>query len=168
MINLGNKKVSKLLVGSNVIYQDSDGWIPLELPDGVTGQAFFKDIGSNAAFLSGVISFSATSDKIKLISPPDGYRFSQFNWNATGLAGGAIVECDNSKGVLTGYDTLNQHNMFAALAQMTLSDGDLLFNNFVSNVNNSIGYDVTLSLCRRMTRDMISGTIPATMGIERV
>ncbi|MBY7145263.1 hypothetical protein I2491_00455 [Levilactobacillus brevis] len=93
MINLGNKKVSKLLVGSNVIYQDSDGWIPLELPDGVTGQVFFKDNGDGTASLAGSVS---TPDRMNIgvenliLSPPSGYAFISDNW--TMHNGGSGIE----------------------------------------------------------------------------
>ncbi|STX19365.1 hypothetical protein [Levilactobacillus brevis] len=76
------KPVTGLVVGSDTFVPDS-GWIPLELPDGVTGQVFFKDNGDGTASLTGSVS---TPDRMNIgvenliLSPPSGYAFISDNW----------------------------------------------------------------------------------------
>lgn len=85
MINLGGKKVAKMLVGSSVIYQDSDGWIPLEnSSDVIDGKVMFRDNGDGTGKLLGSISFygvSPITKRIIVVTPPEGYEFTNIdNW----------------------------------------------------------------------------------------
>lgn len=103
MINLGGKKVAKMLVGSSVIYQDSDGWIPLELPDRVTGQVMFKDNGDGTASLSGSISvndYGRDRGYYPIVLAPEGYQFTDVNsWNQ---AAGGMRICEYSDRSIDG------------------------------------------------------------------
>lgn len=56
-MQVGNSRVKKILMGDKVVYQDSDGWIPLELGPEVIGDVFGKiDKEQSCLYLSGTMS----------------------------------------------------------------------------------------------------------------
>ncbi|WP_203638868.1 hypothetical protein [Levilactobacillus wangkuiensis] len=83
-MQVGNKRVRKVLVGGEVVYRDSGGWIPLELPDGVNGLVFFRDNEDGTASLLGNCSFLYKTKKFCILNPPKEYAFTSFNWKSPG------------------------------------------------------------------------------------
>ncbi|MFC6290676.1 hypothetical protein [Levilactobacillus angrenensis] len=90
--------VSKITLGGDTVWQNSDGWIPLKLPDGVSGNVFFKDYGDGTAGLVGSLGYltQATSDSLytpsfKLLNPPNGYTFLDHNWQVGPSYGPTIL-----------------------------------------------------------------------------
>lgn len=158
MINLGNKKVSKLLVGSNVIYQDSDGWIPLELPDGVTGQVFFKDNGDGTAKLAGNLCFDFIANQVvKLLSPPQGYTFTSAKWNVA-----------QSNGYVEGIVSMNELRgsipPSTGVVSTEIYEGCI----FCSKINLGNNFKRTIALTQSSTITGESSADPAIIGIAKV
>ncbi|RWZ41070.1 hypothetical protein EQG69_04885 [Levilactobacillus brevis] len=160
MINLGNKKVSKLLVGSNVIYQDSDGWIPLELPDAVKdGAVFFKDNGDGTASLSGSICVNdhgKTNGYYPIVLPPKGYRFTDISsWMQRSGSTRIYAYANNSidgVGVSKNYDAVE------------IVDG-ALNRNFTNYAADTIYY---IFFAKNGTLSTTISAAPATIGIEKI
>lgn len=78
------KSVAGVAVGGDAFVPDT-GWIPLDLPEGMTGQVFFKDNGDETAGISGILSasISKNADSPTLVlSPPDGYKFADTKWGS--------------------------------------------------------------------------------------
>lgn len=84
MIELGNHRVSKIAKDNQVVYQDSGGWIPLELPEGVSGKVLFKDNRDGTGQLIGTVGFQCSTinpTTITLLQAPNGISFvSTDNW----------------------------------------------------------------------------------------
>lgn len=145
MINLGGKKVAKMLVGSSVIYQDSDGWIPLKLPDGVKGLVMFKDNGNGTASLAGTATFlftgtGSTSTAVTMLVPPEGYQFESVDWTAgdgnIGIVRG-IVCFQSLAGQLSQSNILNTNTINGNLMAMTSNYATGVFNSTVIFTKNS-------------------------------
>lgn len=124
MIDLGSNRVSKIMAGTATVYQDSDGWIPLELPDGVSGTVFFKDNGDGVASLVGAAALPSTmivNSKYLLLNPPKGYAFISDSWHA-----GA-----DDKGIYAtpGYTTSSLNFSTQFVAYSSYSDGSLYVQN---------------------------------------
>ena len=134
MINLGGKKVAKMLVGSSVIYQDSDGWIPLELPDGVSGLVLFRDNEDGTAGLIGSLEFTTVSTTYGIyaqghlvLTPPHGYYFMDTNW----------VDDTENKNKMRVYGSRSNGGtpIMYTDAHLQFSEGNIYFSQIVNNQN---------------------------------
>lgn len=130
----------------------------MELPDGVTGQVFFKDNGDGTAKLAGNLCFDFISNQaVKLISPPQGYAFTGAKWNAA-----------QSNGYVEGVVSLNE--LMGSLPPSTsvistaISEGCI----FCSEINLGNNSKKTILLTQSSTITGESSAEPAIIGIAKV
>lgn len=79
-VMIQGKEVSGLVIGGDTFVRDN-GWVPLELPEGMTGQVFFKNNSDGTAFLAGIMSFYYQGTPLVILQPPIGIRFTDVSWN---------------------------------------------------------------------------------------
>lgn len=172
MIEIGDSKVKDMRVGESVIYRDSDGWIPLTLPDSVTGFVMFKDNGNGQGLLTGSVNFKTSQTNIPVLNPPAGYEFTDWQGNYKGdsvpYKGVTIVQCDSPVGVFSGYVTSDVSTIFAAYARFKPNGGSIWLDSFITSVSFVSNFKTTLILNRKM---VIKGTTevgPVPVGIKKV
>lgn len=169
-MQIGNSKVKRILVGDKVVYRDSDGWIPLELPDGVNGLVLFRDKGDGTAELTGSLEFSTTakiyttfSPGHLILTPPQGYQFTETNWR---------VDTEN-KDKMCIYHSRSDSGvpvMFGD-AYLQFSDGNVSFSQVVNGDNVNGTQLVLVSFNQANTSTPVTaedGALPAIINIERV
>ncbi|WP_258115654.1 hypothetical protein [Levilactobacillus yiduensis] len=126
-MQVGNKRVKKVLVGTNVVYRDSDGWVPLELPDGVSGNVFFKKLNETTAQVTGTISaYFKSKASITPFILPDGYKVTSIKWDYWPDDG---VYMPSFAGTTNGFITPSVVDGEVVLTNDTLADYS---NNWVS------------------------------------
>lgn len=170
MINLGNKKVSKMLIGSNVIYQDSDGWIPLTLPNGVTGLVLFRDNENGTAGLVGSLEFTTTATTYGYMSPghlvltpPHGYYFMDTKW---------LIDSENTN-KMTVYGSRSDGGtpIMYTDAYLQFSEGNIYFSQ-ISNDQSVSGKLLVLASFNQVnttsSNNAGEGALPAIVNIKRV
>lgn len=168
-MQVGNSKVKKILVGDKVIYRDSDGWIPLELADGVNGKVFFKDNGDGTAGLIGNLVFESTSTSgtnygtgHSLVNPPQGYKFTSLDWNYLG-------ETSNSIGTLGNMTNDSWFGSTPGSAIVDIEDGAL--NATMIRCYAGVTKPLTLisfSHFYTIANDnLVNAALPAIVGIEK-
>lgn len=158
--------VSKVTMGGSTIWQNSDGWVPLRLPDGVSGNVLFKDIGNGNAYLNGQIELSGLADRgtYTMLLPPDGYKFVSVSWHASYAQPSANgIACYP---ILGSSMIVGSNDMFA---DVSCVDGNLKAH-FYSVLNQSgfSGHGVIYFSQRMTTAQRAGRTTPAVVGIERV
>lgn len=155
-IEVGDKKVKKIMVGDKVIYQDSDGWIPLELGGEVEGMAFFKANGDGTCQLAGAISANISKDDSNPtlgIYAPNGYEFTQVNWNTSSYSTSILATFGFGKG----------SSGVSGPVFVKIIDGNLYFTN--PNTNTSI---ITVRFTQSATDKGSLLASPALLGITQV
>lgn len=169
-MQIGESRVKKILVGDKVVYQDSDGWIPLELPDGVSGNVFFKDYSNGTAGLIGSISFSSASDISSIyakghamLNAPTGYKFVDANWLTSGSSNKAISTLGNL------YNDTQSPSVVGS-AYVSFLNGNILASKVVcyASVTNS---KVVISFNRSSTdtkSEVVDWASPAIVSIEKI
>lgn len=151
-IEIGDKKVKKIMVGDKVVYKDSDGWVPLALPDGVSGTVLFKDNGDGTACLAGAVAFSMSGPGwvANVIKPPVGYRFAKTDWPAKNT-----------------YAFVSGSTITIAVAG-SVTNGLIGFTVYEPNVSNTFAGRVLFSLTSYTTASTSAGAEPALVEIEKV
>lgn len=92
---IGNKPVAGLVIGDQKFVKD-DGWIPLTLGEGVSGNAWFKKSTATMGLLKGTIAIkgrTSTTVERDIFKAPDGVNFvSVSDWDAkqSSYPGGTI------------------------------------------------------------------------------
>ncbi|AYM03563.1 hypothetical protein D8911_11420 [Levilactobacillus brevis] len=154
--------VSKVTLGSDTIWQNSDGWVPMKLPSGVTGNVMFKDYGNGTAGLCGVITFKFVRisgwTPVTMLVPPDGYKFTSVDWNAN----------DGSMGVsksIMGFQALAGQQSQSNSVNTKIVDGNLLA---VSSNYSSTTFVSTTIFTKSSTVYRSSSGEPAIIKIEKV
>lgn len=158
MMNLGSDRVSKIMAGNNTVYQDSNGWIPLELPDGVNGAVFFKDYGDGTAGLIGVLTTNFTTQKAtptEIIIPPEGYVFSSVNWPGVNSSMSSILGL---------HELLQSSSGIGVTVLPVISDGKM----YAYSSSQAYVNDITLVFSSNTTEKHASANGPAIVGITRV
>lgn len=164
MINLGGKKVAKLLVGSSVIYQDNGGWQQLKVlsPDG--GNVWFKDNGDGTASLVGNVGISirkSAAVTVDLFKAPEGYAFTSLDWNVSLGSDITFIKQVYAYGNIIGYD----------YAKVSILDGTLQAS---YSANQSLSSDPTRGIITfsrattYRTQDFAMFAQPAIIGIEKL
>lgn len=76
-------EVSKVTLGGDTVWQNSGGWVPLVLPEGLNGTVLFRDNGDGTASLAGGVRFLhvVLNTKNALLNAPEGYKFFSGNFN---------------------------------------------------------------------------------------
>ncbi|NLR08654.1 MULTISPECIES: hypothetical protein [Lactobacillaceae] len=169
-MQVGNSKVKKILVGDKVIYRDSDGWIPLELPDGVNGVILFRDKGDNTAELTGTLGFATTSQTYTtyspghlVLTPPQGYQFVDTDWKTD-------TENKSKMRVYGSRSTGGQAIMYTD-ATLQFSEGNISFSQ-IYNSQNVNGAHLILASFNRINTNYLANAeedaLPAIVNIKRV
>lgn len=120
MIEIGDRDVKDMRIGESVIYRDSDGWIPLKMPDDVTdGLVMFRDNHDGTASLVGAVTLPlmVVNQRYQLLLPPSGYAFISDNWTGPSVSGS---DGKNEILAIPGYgqeDSSNFGSMFAAMTE---------------------------------------------------
>lgn len=157
-MQVGNSRVKKILMGDKVVYQDSDGWIPLKLPDGVTGSAFFKDNNDGTASLAGILQFVLNGKPITLLNPPDGYSFTGIDWNADKQNEGS------QHGIMGGNNYQGKWSSSNDVFNTRVANGSL---NVLSGNYSSSGRRIVF-LCKTCTTYLSEDADPALISIKKV
>ena len=97
------KNVQKVLVGDDLLYQDSDGWIPLKnTTDVVDGQVLFKDNLDGTGSLLGavtILSNTGIGSSYSIIELPKGYQFADnIDWNISSNNDDGLINYSGSYG----------------------------------------------------------------------
>lgn len=159
MIEIGDRDVKDMRIGESVIYRDSDGWIPLKLPDTVIdGCVLFRDNGDGTASLVGSIranySGTASGPLTHLLTPPDGYEFSDPKWNQDYL----------SKGIMAFYNLERVWSGSPISVWPVILDGNLYGGSNHADRNSNITFFFSASTSEVDVKE--SG--PAIIGIKKV
>lgn len=157
-IEVGDKKVKKIMVGEKVIYRDSDGWIPLKLPDSaMDGLVLFRDNGNGTASIAGAAHYKlpayGESPAIMLL-PPDGYEFSSIPWDQ-----GNVI-----KGIAAYYGQTGNSNGTGRELTTSIDSGNVLAKaGLNAEVNN-----VTVFFTQNTSQHDAKDAMPALLGIIKV
>lgn len=155
-MQVGNSRVKKILMGDKVVYQDSDGWIPLELPPtAIDGVVLFKDNGDGTASIAGTALYKLPLETETLLTPPTGYSFSSVNWN---FGPGSI------SGICMFGGFGNNAGGTPYSAPVTVDSGNLIIHSKVVAYMNSL----TIGFTQAATTNGPSSAMPAIVGIEKV
>ena len=112
-----------MLVGEDVLYLNSEGWIPLKMPEGITGEVMFRDNGDGTASLLGVarIKHIALDTPYTLLLAPKGYEFVSDSFHYVN---------DHYISGLNGYldsdGMVTQSNFGRAPAQVSYDSGNMI------------------------------------------
>lgn len=158
MMNVGSNRVDKIMVGASTVYQDSDGWIPLELPDGVNGAVFFKDNGDGTAGLIGVLTTNFTAQKTdptEIIIPPEGYAFSSVNWPSVNSSMSSILGL---------HDLLQSSSGIGVTILPIIADGKM----YAYSSSQTYVNGITLVFSSNTTEKHTDVNGPAIVGITKV
>ena len=158
-----NGKTANGSIINGQIQYETDGWRPLKLPSGITGQVFFKDNGNGTASLAGTIRAmlpenpsGGLGSQVLVLTPPAGYSFTGVDWN---------------QGVATG----NAKEMMAVAGLGDHSSGfsiDVAFKavngNFYAQNDGHYGEDVTMNFTESRTVVTSKSAGPAIVSISHV
>jgi len=158
--------VDRVTVGPDTIWMNSDGWVPLKLPDGAKGSVLFHDNGNGFAYLNGQIELSGVYARgtNTLLIPPTGYKFVSTSWHpGTDTSGSSNIRCYPLMGsqMVVGSNEMT--------ATVTCVDGNLKAY-FYSVMNQAeFSNKGVIYFSQHMTTGQYQGiTAPALVGIEKV
>lgn len=149
--------VDKVVLGADTIWQNSDGWVPLVLPDSaLDGTVFFKDLGDGTALLAGVARYAIAAEHATptaIINPPKGYEFVSVPWSA-GIYDDGIMTLSGMTGTSMGTG-----KTFSAV----VSDGKVLLKG-----NGAIAGSQTILFTQNASEAKAVSSMPARAVIKRV
>lgn len=168
-MQVGNSRVKKIMMGDKVVYQDSDGWIPLELPDGVNGLVFFKDYGDGTAGLTGSLGFATTAKMYTtfspghlILTPPQGYCFLDTKWR---------TDTENvDKMMVYGSRSDGGAPIMYTSAWLQFSEGNISISQLMNgqNVDGKLLILVSFNRINTDLENVEGNALPAVVNIKRV
>jgi len=167
--------VDRLTVGPDTIWMNSDGWVPLKLPDGVNGCVFFKDYGDGTAGLVGNVGFLVTGDVNSIYSagptilvPPVGYKFKDHSWrNDSSNVPTILMYSSLYSNTVSGSQAIQRGSGWVSFSGGNISVTRVYHNsNMEGNIWSLVSFNENNINYMNTSKNSFGG--PAIVGIEKV